>query len=256
MDYRAPQAPPLGGCAVFLDIDGTLLDLAETPDAVVVPPHLRGLLHRLSSQLQGALALISGRSLADIDRLFGPGIAAAAEHGAVLRNAGGRIIEDMAENADLRALLGPLRAAVAAHPRTLLEAKRFGLVLHWRAAPAAAHALITCATALAAAHPALELQPAHEALEIRVRGPGKAGALDRFMREPEFARRLPVFIGDDTTDEPAIARASARGGLGLHVGRDFAGSPAAVLKWLEHALSKGESGAQGERGAQGEPGHG
>jgi len=241
VDYRAPQAPRLGGCAVFLDVDGTLLDLAETPDAVVVPPHLRALLHRLSDQLQGALAIISGRSLTDIDRLIGPGIAAAAEHGAILRDADGCIIEDMEDSAELRSLLAPLRAAVAAHPRTLLEAKRFGLVLHWRAAPSAAPALIHCAEALTAPHPMLELQPAHEALEIRVRGPSKAGALDRFMRDAPFAGRVPVFVGDDTTDEPAIARASARGGQGLHVGRDFAGSPAAVLDWLEDALARGDA---------------
>ncbi len=206
----------------------------------MVPPHLHGLLRRLSDRLDGALALISGRSLIDIDRFFGPGIAAAAEHGAVLRDATGVIIEDMAESAALRSLLAPLRAAVAAHPRTLLEAKRFGLVLHWRGAPSAAPALINCAQTLAAPHDTLELQPAHEALEIRVRGPGKAGALDRFMRDAPFAGRRPIFIGDDTTDEPAIARANACGGQGLHVGRDFAGSPAAVLDWLENALSEGD----------------
>lgn len=233
----------MGGCAVFLDIDGTLLDLAETPDAVVVPPHLHDILRGLANRLNGAVALISGRSLADIDRLFGPGIAVAAEHGAVLRDAAGRIIEDMAESAELRALVAPLRKAVAAHPRTLLEAKRFGLVLHWRGSPSAAPALIARAQALAAPHPMLELQPAHEALEIRVCGPGKAGALDRFLREPAFVGRRPIFIGDDATDEPAIARAVACGGLGLHVERDFAGSPAAVLAWLEQALmQEGDTG--------------
>jgi trehalose 6-phosphate phosphatase len=232
VEYRTPQAPPLRGCAVFLDIDGTLLNLAATPAAVMVPPQLHALLHQLAGKVKGALALISGRSLADIDRLFGPGLSVAAEHGAVLRDASGAIIESLTENNALLPLLAPLRAAVAAHPGALLEQKHFGLVLHWRAAPALAVPLTALATALAAPHAELLLQPAHEALEIRLRGPGKAAALDRFMRSPRFAGRRPVFIGDDLTDEPAIALAAARGGCGLHVGRDFGGSPAAVLGWL------------------------
>jgi len=243
VEYCPPQAPPLRGCAVFLDIDGTLLDLANTPDAVVVPPHLHGLLHRLAHRVQGALALISGRSLTDIDRLFGPGLAVAAEHGAMLRDAAGHIIESMMESTALAALIGPLRELVAAHPGTLLEEKRYGVVLHWRGAQQAAANLVERATALAAPVPGLLLQPAHAALEIRLRGPGKAAALDRFMRIPPFAGRRPLFIGDDLTDEPAIARAAALGGHGLHVGRDFAGRPTAVLAWLEAALT-----AEGDAG--------
>lgn len=223
----------MGRCAVFLDIDGTLLDLASTPSGVTVPPHLHHILHRLAGRTQGALALISGRSLADIDRLFGANLAVAAEHGAVLRDACGEIIEILAENPALASLLAPLQAAVAAHPGALLEQKRFGTVLHWRKAPAAAAGLTELAKKLVAPHPELTLQPAHQALEIRVRGPGKAAALGRFMRLARFAGRLPVFIGDDLTDEPAIAYAEAAGGRGLHVGRDFGGSPAAVLAWLD-----------------------
>lgn len=230
------------GCAVFLDVDGTLLNLAATPSAVIVPPHLHTLLHRLAGRVEGALALISGRSLADIDRLIGPGLAVAAEHGAILREASGEIIEILADNAVFLPLLEPLRAAIAAHPGALLEHKRFGLVLHWRAAPAAAAALTALATTLAAPHAELVLQPAHQALEIRLRGPGKAAALGRFMRLPRFAGRRPVFIGDDLTDEPAIALATASGGCGLHVGRDFGGDPASVLAWLEAWLNAaGES---------------
>jgi trehalose 6-phosphate phosphatase len=227
----------LRGCAVFLDVDGTLLDLAATPDAVIVPAHLRDLLRRVAQRVEGALALISGRSLVDIDRLFGPGLAVAAEHGAVLRDAAGHVFETMAHSAALAAILEPLRVAVGLHPGCLLEEKRFGLVLHWRGAPAAARSLTERAITLTAPYAALMLQPAHAALEIRQRGPGKAAALDRFMRSAPFTGRRPLFIGDDLTDEPAIARATARGGHGLHVGRDFAGGPAAVLAWLEAALA-------------------
>ncbi len=202
----------------------------------MVPPQLHGLLHRMAGVVQGALALISGRSLADIDQLIGPGLAVAAEHGAVLRDAAGQIIEILPESEALAGLVAPLRAAVAAHPGALLEHKRFGLAVHWRAVPAAAASLTALAGALAAPHPELLLQPAHQALEIRQRGPGKAAALERFMRLPRFAGRKPVFIGDDLTDEPAIALAAARGGCGLHVARDFGGSTARVRGWLEQWL--------------------
>jgi trehalose 6-phosphate phosphatase len=238
VDYRAPQALPLRSCAVFLDIDGTLLDLAATPDDVVVPPHLRGLLRRLSLRLQGALALISGRSLADIDALIGPGLAVAAEHGALLRDAEGEIIACTPESEALAALAGPLRTLVARYPGALLEEKQFGLAVHWRAAPAAATRLADAIASLAAPYHGLKLQPAHEALEIRQAGPGKAEALDFFHRVPPFVGRRPVFIGDDLTDEPAIARAAALGGLGLHVQRDFNGSTKKVLDWLANLLEQ------------------
>ncbi len=245
VETRTPKPPPLRGCAVFLDIDGTLLDLAPTPDAVVIPPHLRGLLQRLSRHLQGALALVSGRRIEDIDGFFGPGFAVAAEHGAILRDATGHVFENQPDSGALLALREPLRQAVAAHAGALLEEKKYGLTLHWRVAPQAAAALTAVATQLAAENPALALQPAHAALEIRLRGPGKAAAIERFLHKPPFAGRRPLFIGDDLTDEPAIARAAALGGIGLHVGRDFAGSPAAVLAWLEEALAADGDAAHG-----------
>ncbi|HQT47269.1 MAG TPA: trehalose-phosphatase [Acidocella sp.] len=238
MTYRLTQVPPSRESAVFLDIDGTLLDLAATPDAVIVPPQLPELLRQLAVRQGGALALISGRMLADIDLMFGTGIAVAAEHGAILRNADGGIIWRTPVSPALSSLIAPLRAAVAARPGTLLEEKRFGIALHWRGGPGFAAELTALATSLAAPHPELLLQPAHAALEIRVRGPGKAAALEIFLRDPPFAGLRPVFIGDDQTDEPAIAKALELGGRGLHVGRNFHGGPAAVIAWLEAALEE------------------
>jgi trehalose 6-phosphate phosphatase len=238
VDDRVPQALPLRGYAVFLDIDGTLLDIAATPDDVVVPPHLHVLLRRLDARLQGAVALISGRRLADIDTLIGPGVAVAAEHGAILRDAGGQIIASTPDSDALASLAVPMRALVAIHPGAVLEEKQFGLVIHWRANPAIAARLGSEVAALTAPYPELMLQPAHQALEIRVRGNGKAAALDAFLRTPPFAARRPLFIGDDLTDEPAITRANELGGHGLHVERDFGGSPAIVLAWLEASLNE------------------
>ena len=241
MQRRLPQAPLSDGSAVFLDIDGTLLDIAVTPDAVMVPPTLPDLLRRLAVARNGALALISGRPILDIDRMFGAGIAVAAEHGAVLRDAGGRILHTAPTDPALAALAAPLRALVARHPGALLEEKQFGYALHWRRAPHWRDALVATAGRLTADQTALILLPAHAALEIRLRGADKATALARFMAEAPFAGRAPVFIGDDITDEPAIAWAEAHGGCGLHVARDFSGSPEAVRAWLAMSTTHAET---------------
>lgn len=241
MRYHSPPALLSRVSAVFFDIDGTLIDLAATPSGVTVPANLPGLLRRLAVLHGGALALISGRALADIDTMFGLGIAVAAEHGAILRNAAGQIIKSITEDTALIDLRIPLRAAVAICPGVLLEEKRFGLAIHWRSAPGFAASLTSLAKELTALHPGLLLQPAHQALEIRVRGTDKADALEIFLSAPPFAGRLPVFVGDDLTDESAIARATALGGRGLHVGRDFTGGPAAVRDWLEAGLADEES---------------
>ena len=238
MRNRQPSANLSRDCALFLDIDGTLLDFSVQPDEVVVPLGLPALLHSLKDWLGGALALISGRKLADIERLFGPGIAMAAEHGALMRGAKGKVIIKTTPHPALAAMVAPLRTAIAARPGTLLEEKQFGLVLHWRGAPGMAEEITAFGKLLVAPHPELMLLPAHEAMEIRPYGTDKGAALTAFMRQPPFAGRKPVFIGDDVTDEPAIARASEMGGLGLHVARDFGGTTQAVRNWLAEQLKQ------------------
>lgn len=230
-DQSSLLAPP-PGCALFLDIDGTLLDLAPTPGSVTVPDELPALLRRLRQQREGALALITGRTLADVDRLFGASYAAAAEHGALLRDPSGQLHRLAAVKPGFEMLVTKLRADLMAFPGALLEQKQFGVVLHWRQAPALREVLMTLAAHLVAPHPDLMLLPAHEAVEIRPKGTGKDGAIALFMQREPFAGRLPLFIGDDLTDEPAIARVRAMGGFGLHVHHDFGGSPAAVRQWL------------------------
>lgn len=237
MSPHPPFRMSPGDYALFLDIDGTLLDFSPSPGGVTVPPALPATLHMLQRQLSGAVALISGRRVADIEALFGSNIAVGAEHGALLRLADGRVIFETVSDPALKDIAHDLRKEITSYPGVLLEEKCFGLTVHWRAAPAAAQAMEHLLRRVIAPYPNLALLPAHAALEIRMSSVNKAAALKTFMQCPPFAGRLPVFIGDDVTDEPAISLATAMGGIGLHVARDFGGRPQAVREWLAETLS-------------------
>lgn len=225
--------------ALFLDVDGTLLDIAPTPEDVVVDAGLPGLLARLRDALQGAVALVSGRPIATLDRLFAPHcFAAAGVHGIERRDAAGRChFMGLAPDAlDPARLL--LREFAGAHPGLRLEDKGRSLALHWRQAPALA------AEALAAAHRALEASPSEFHLqegrcviEIKSRAATKGTAVEQFLEEPPFKDRLPVMLGDDVTDEDGFALIEARGGLAIEVGGahargGVAGARARNRRWL------------------------
>ena len=233
--------PPLNSeYALFLDIDSSLLDIAPGRVATTIPPELPQLLHRLMQHHGGALALMSGRTLANIERLFGDmdcsNFSIAAEHGSILCSATGKITALGAPAPALAGLISPLRAAVAARPGTALEQKRFGISISWQGASAMGDSLAKLVTSLVVPHTELVTLPTHDGLEIRSRMTDKAGALEAFLRDPPFLGRQPVFIGNDTADERAIARAVELGGLGLHVGRHFSGQPNEVRRWLETGL--------------------
>ncbi len=217
--------------ALFLDIDGTLLDIAEKPDLVTVPLTLPPALAALRNRLNGAIAFISGRTLAEIDRFFPGQFPAAAEHGATLRDAQGATHHITQRPKSYNLWLQTLSQAAADMPGTIIEQKTVGIVIHFRQAPqfgprikALAESLITDSNTI--------LLPAHMAYELRPIGASKDAALTWFMSKPPFANRHPIFIGDDTTDEPAIALANHLGGTGLHVNRNFSGGPNAVRRWL------------------------
>ena len=225
--------------ALFLDLDGTLLEFAPTAEEVAVPAGLGAMLRGLAAQRDGALAILSGRSLAQIDAVTAAPFPAGAEHGFVLRDAAGRIHHPVRQTANRAAWRAALEAAAAAHPGVRIEAKSASLVAHYRASPEAGPALGAMIGAMIAEAPEVERLAANMAWEIRPRGAGKGRALEWFMTRPPFAGRVPVFVGDDVTDEEAIAAAAALGGHGLHVHRDFDGTPAAVLAWLGSALAPG-----------------
>ncbi|MBB1473792.1 trehalose-phosphatase [Luteimonas sp. MC1782] len=242
---RPQPPPPADNWALFLDVDGCLLEIAETPDAVRVPPSLRPGLAALAAQLDGALALVSGRSLAAVDALLDlPQLPAAGLHGLERRHAGGRGHGPPSAPAALASVTTAAEALVARHPGTLVEYKGPALALHWRAAPASGPALAAFATAVLPRLPGYRLQHGSQVVEIRPAAHGqhradKGASIIDFMDEPPFTGRVPVFAGDDLTDEAGFAAVNARGGISVLVGRprDSAAhfalpGPAEVLAWL------------------------
>jgi trehalose 6-phosphate phosphatase len=215
--------------ALFLDVDGTLLDIAATPDAVVVPAALRDALAQLAVRLDGALALVSGRPVAELDQLFAPlRLAAAGGHGAQWRLAGNTSTESISGDGLPEALRRALVGLARQHPGVLVEDKGHSIALHYRGAPAAREALEEGLTALLATPVAcgLRVLPGKMVFEVLAGGFDKAQAVRRFVAVPPFAGRAPVFIGDDVTDGPAIALMPQLGGLALAVGRPLPGAQA------------------------------
>jgi len=244
---RHPPTPAAANTALLLDFDGTLVDFAATPDAVRVDAALLVLLQQLHARLDGAVAIVSGRSIRSLDALLSPlNLPLAGLHGLERRAADGRCRSAQTCGAWLDVACTVLRELVARHPGLLLEEKSHALALHWRRAPQHAVAARQAALRL---HRALQPQPllieGHAVIELREPGPGKDAALDAFLAEAPFRGRLPVYIGDDVTDLPALRRALARGGLAIHVGAAAAhyreplpqaahhlADPRAVRDWL------------------------
>ncbi|HUA52410.1 MAG TPA: trehalose-phosphatase [Candidatus Sulfotelmatobacter sp.] len=234
--------------AFFLDIDGTLLDLAPTPDGVHVPSELRLCLGALERAFGGAVALVSGRSLATIDRLFAPLVltAAAGQHGAETRAAG--VPAQSAPDPALEPIAAALASFAAARPGLVVETKGSSVAVHYRQAPEHADAVRALAQRLVEPHrERLEILPAHAAFDIKPRAATKGRAIAWLMTRAPFAGRLPVFAGDDTTDEDGFAAINARGGVSIRVGRagerapsaarHRIGSPAEFRAWLRACVA-------------------
>jgi trehalose 6-phosphate phosphatase len=217
MEWRITDQP----WCLFLDVDGTLLDIAETPDSVQVETGLQDLLARLRTVLDGAVALVSGRPIVDLDRLFGPHRwAAAGVHGLERRDSQGRWHSqngsDVATVAQARDRLKLLADRL---PGTILEDKGLSVALHYRQAPhlesqvhAAARAILNSAGGR------LALLEGRMVVELRLQGANKADAILEFLAETPFKGRRPIFIGDDVTDEKALEEVERVGGLSVAVG--------------------------------------
>lgn len=239
--YATP--PPLPGAtasALFLDLDGTLIEFAERPDQVVVDAALPPLLRVLSERLDGALAVLSGRSLREIDALLGLPGAAAGLHGAELRRADGITILATRAGPALATLRVRAAALVSMLPGVIIEAKSNAIALHYRSVPDAADAVHAAALALLRdAGADYALQAGNHVVELKPAGIDKGDAMATLMRSEPFAGRVPWMLGDDLTDEHAFATANALGGFGIVVGprrptaaRYALADPAAVRAWL------------------------
>lgn len=224
--------PPLSRSALLLDLDGTLLDIAPTPDAVVVPPDLIPTLVRLRHRLDGALGVVSGRSVPVLEALLPDGVTAfAGEHGVTVRHSPGQPLETAQLPPLPAAWLDQAAALIAATPGAVMERKALGFTMHFRGAPAAGPEFLAFLRGLLANQDRFHLLEGTMVWEVRPVGIDKGLAVRTVMGRAPFANRLPIFIGDDVTDEDGIREARAMGGAGLRVDAAF-GSPTGVRRWL------------------------
>lgn len=226
--------------AFFLDLDGTLVELAETPAGAVAPLGLPGLLRGLQAENQGAIALVSGRPIAELDALLGGLLLPAAGlHGLERRTVEGRLVRTTLDALRVEPVWDALAAQVAQHAGLLAERKGVAFAIHYRRAPALAGYAHRLARA---AHdrlgPTYRVERGKRVVELRPVGADKGDAIRAFLAEPTFRDRTPVFIGDDRTDEAGFAAVDERGGISIKVGpgpsraRWRLADAAAVREWL------------------------
>jgi trehalose 6-phosphate phosphatase len=252
-------SPPIvlaADMALFLDVDGTLLDIAPTPAAVRVPDDLGATLGRIAERLGGALAIVSGRPIAMLDRLF-PDLACAAagQHGAELRLPSGatELLGGVAPLPDR--IADGLDGLARRWPAILVEPKGFSIALHYRAAPELEPELEAALEELLAPDRAVvALKRGKFVFELAPRHVDKGKAVERLMALPPFVGRRPVFIGDDVTDEDGFAAVTRLGGIALRVGAGGEGrydgrfeDPTELRAWLTATIASGPRDARGGR---------
>jgi len=240
----APSRDWSHACALFLDIDGTLLDFAPAPDGAHAPDSLKQDLQRLHDALHGAVALVSGRRVAQIDALFEPlRLPAIGLHGLEMREHDGHKLPHLTVPVEAPPELAAVRTAAQAlaakFPGALVEDKGSALALHWREAPAAEEPLHEFASSVLINLPGYHLQPGNCVFELRPDGAHKGHAVLELLGTPVFFGRRPIVVGDDLTDENAFVEANARDGISILVGQRAPSSaryglhdPAAARAWL------------------------
>jgi trehalose 6-phosphate phosphatase len=239
----SPPPDLLRDASLFLDFDGTLVELAERPDSVHVDARLVKLVEQLHERLEGRVALISGRSAARVRALLRADVLIVGSHGMefMARDGTPAPIEKPAALVEVEQAMSRLAGS---NPGTLVEVKPLGVALHFRRCPSAEAACVSLASSLAEMHD-LDLQPGKMMIEVRAPGGDKGTAIRILMREPDMAGTRPVFMGDDLTDEPGFAAAAELGGTGILVGERR--ESAAIyrldgvddtLAWLEVAATR------------------
>jgi trehalose 6-phosphate phosphatase len=248
MRTAKPAELSAGEIGLFLDVDGTLLDLAPRPEAVVVKPDLRADLEAAERALDGALALVSGRPIAALDQLFAPlRLCAAGVHGAEIRRSSRGPINPLAQGRLSDGAWSSLNALLGAFPGTYAENKGMSFAVHYpdpgTDVPRLEQALCGLMKRMNGQFSALRLLAGHAVFEIQIEGFDKGRAIAQFMSRKPFFGRRPVFVGDDEIDRAGFEAALALGGLAFSVGRAFPGlsgafsGPAAVREWL-HGLAR------------------
>ena len=245
-DVQAAHRVPLpeGPWCLFLDVDGTLLHLADSPGGVAVDADLHPLLARLRSAAGGAVALVSGRTIENIDALLGDvSLPVAGLHGCERRDVLGRLHVAPVAREQLADLRGGLRRLVSRHPGLLLEDKGAGVALHFLKARELEHELRAEVALLAAPLvPKFALLDGHAVIEVKPAAHTKGSAVAEFMEEVPFRGRVPIFIGDDQTDYDGFAAVRLHEGMAIAVGPRVKSEwwlpgPAAVRRWLEQLAS-------------------
>ncbi|WP_343464205.1 trehalose-phosphatase [Pantoea sp.] len=237
--------PSLSGglYAFFFDVDGTLATIQSQPESVSIPALVRQHLQQLSNLTHGAVALVSGRPIAQLDALVAPLEApAAGVHGAERRDATGRIHRRTLPDDIAQTLQSELQATLDQWPGTLLEVKGMAFALHYRNAPDYENAILALAHDAVERFPLLTLQPGKCVVELKPQGVDKGAAVQAFMQEAPFSGRIPVFVGDDLTDEKGFAAVNALQGISVKVGEGATQAHyrlqdvEAVWHWLEQLL--------------------
>jgi trehalose 6-phosphate phosphatase len=226
--------------AIMLDVDGTILDIAATPGSVEVPARLRKAMARLVELTGGAFALVSGRPLADLDRLFAPlAVTIVAGHGAEIRLPGlAPVIRQSPSLGD--ELRRQLSEVAADAPGVILEDKSYSVALHYRLAPEFGEKILDAVAELCAHDPSggIELLPGKAVIEVKRRSFDKGTGVRELMALPPFKGRRPIFVGDDVTDEAVFAILPEFDGIGLSVGLQIPGlagffaRPEDVRRWI------------------------
>jgi trehalose 6-phosphate phosphatase len=237
----APQSVDLSGTALLLDVDGTLIDIANTPEGVVVPATLRTTLRDLLAQSGGAVALVSGRTVDALDRLFAPlRTPAIGGHGAELRfSSDGQVLTQRSSRLG-DSLRGHLQELTKIDPGLLVEDKLHSVAVHYRLAPKREADLKQRVAAIVADENSdrIEILFGKDVIDVKPKDFNKGTAVIELMSHPPFAARTPLFIGDDTTDESVFAILPELSGTGFSVEKEMKGadgvipSPQHVRSWL------------------------
>ncbi|BCK88448.1 trehalose-6-phosphate phosphatase [Sideroxyarcus emersonii] len=230
----------------FLDVDGTLIDIADTPDAACIDASLLDLIARLYRASGGAVALVSGRALSDLENRLGAlRLPLAGQHGLERRDAAGRLWIHAAPPAAKHAIKQALAPALARHPGLLLEDKGLTLALHYRQAPhLAAYARRSMVRLANDANAGLEVQFGKRVAEVKPSGIDKGTAISEYLAESPFRGRRPVFIGDDLNDEHGFAEVNRLDGISIKVGHGSSCARyrlpdvTAARQWLDNALQE------------------